>query len=401
MSLARLSRLIFAAPLLRCFVLFAVICAIGGIGVLIGILPAQQQLSMLRDESYQRQNALHTLKAQDPRGSTGNEASLQAWLAIFPQWRSANTEQDRLSSLVDLASKRQIQTLQLQAAPEGAASLTLLTRQEIRRLQQADVPLEIVQQGYRWQLQGSYLNLMLLLEGLTQKAASIDELSIQRLDEISQSGSLSGLPTDNIPKSPRDKAGAFQRARADQADVLFRADVAFRHFVRKGGNLPVPQSSEPRPTIADFFEHPRTFDWRTTALAYSQAATGSIGRCNTSAVGYLDGVARQGAHIFADQQIEKIVLVGTVALRGQSGMDGDHNQLRAVFRGDRGQLRAAEIGSVVASQGYRLVSLSRRQATLKGPDSGAPNNQRVLGLPALYLTEMGGVEIRSATEQTP
>jgi hypothetical protein len=82
-------------------------------------------------------------------------------------------------------------------------------------------------------------------------------------------------------------------------------------------------------------------------------------------------------------------------------MDGDHNQLRAVFRGDRGQLRAAEIGSVVASQGYRLVSLSRRQATFKGPDSGAPNNQRVLGLPALDLTEMGGVEVRSATEQTP
>ena len=82
-------------------------------------------------------------------------------------------------------------------------------------------------------------------------------------------------------------------------------------------------------------------------------------------------------------------------------MDGDQNQLRAVFRGDRGQLRAAEIGSVVAAQGYRLVSLSRRQATLEGPDRGAPDNQRVLGLPALYLTEMRGVEIRSATEQTP
>lgn len=401
MSLARLSRLIFAAPLLRCFVLFALSCAIGGIGVLLEILPAKQQLSMVRDEIYQRQNVLHALKAQHSRGSTGNEANLQAWLAIFPQWRSANAEQDRLSSLVDLASKRQIQTLKLQAAPEESAPLTLLTRQEIRRLQQADVPIEIVQQGYRWQLQGSYLNLMLLLEDLTQKAASIDDLSIQRLDDKSQSASVSGFSTGNILNSPRDTADAFQSAREDQADVLFRADLAFRHFVRKGGNLPVPESSEPRPTAADFFKHPPTFDWQTTGLANSSVATGSIGRCSTSAAGYLNGVARQGAHIFADQQIEKIVLVGTVALREQSGIDGDQNQLRAVFRGDRGQLRAAEIGSVVAAQGYRLVSLSRRQATLEGPDRGAPNNQRVLGLPALYLTEMRGVEIRSATEQTP
>jgi hypothetical protein len=75
--------------------------------------------------------------------------------------------------------------------------------------------------------------------------------------------------------------------------------------------------------------------------------------------------------------------------------------LRAVFLGRRGELLAAEVGSKVASKGYRLVSLDHQQLVLQGPDADTPDNYRVLALHSERLTALFGVKQISATAAIP
>tara|TARA_E500000178_G_scaffold202141_1_gene199854 strand:- start:218 stop:574 length:357 start_codon:yes stop_codon:yes gene_type:complete len=116
---------------------------------------------------------------------------------------------------------------------------------------------------------------------------------------------------------------------------------------------------------------------------------------------YLNGLDEDDSHIFADQQIEHITLVGIVHLPALPNTESGQNRLRAVFLGRRGELLAAEVGSSVALKGYRLVSLNHQQVVLQGPDVDAPDNHRVLALHSEHMTALSGVQQMSAKVAVP
>lgn len=389
----RLGALSAGAPAYRLVVILIVVVGGSGIGAFFWALPVAQQLDALRLDIQQRESMLQALGARRPSRSTSALAALQAQLAMYPVWHSTRSEHDRLSELVDLAGNYQLETLQLRAAPERQASSTLFSPQEIRQLAQADMPLEILQHGYRWQLQGSPQGVMTLLDHLTGSAASIDEFSVERV-----------LPIDDRASRNNDQGHSKGVMRADLAytEVPVRLDLAFRHFVVKTED-PWPQT-QPKSFRADaeVAERQSQRDWQTIGWAGMGLPDDvGTGRCIPSAMDYLNGLDEDDSHIFADQRIEHITLVGIVHLPALPNTESGQNRLRAVFLGRRGELLAAEVGSSVALKGYRLVSLNHQQVVLQGPDVDAPDNHRVLALHSEHMTALSGVQQMSAKVAVP
>ena len=125
------------------------------------------------------------------------------------------------------------------------------------------------------------------------------------------------------------------------------------------------------------------------------------GRCIPSAIDDINDLDEDDSHIFADQRIEHLTLVGIVDIPVLADTQSDQSRLRAVFLGRRGGLLAAEVGSKVASKGYRLVSLDHQQLVLQGPDADTLDNYRVLALHSERLTALFGVKQISATAAIP
>ena len=383
-----------AAALAYRLVSILVVVFVGiSVGTCFWVMPAQQQLAALHRDTRQSESTLQALEAQQPLRPTSGRAALQAQLAMYPVSRSTRPEHDRLSELVDLASKYQLETLQLRAAPEREASSTLLSPREIRQFAQADVPLEILQHGYRWQLQGGPQGVMSLLDDLTRSAASIDELSVEHVAPI---GGRSSRDSD------QDRNKGVIRTDPAHTAVAVRLDLAFRHFLVKTED-PWPQSgAESFLARAEVAERQsqrdrQTIRWPNIGLPDAVGA----GRCIPSAIDDINDLDEDDSHIFADQRIEHLTLVGIVDIPVLADTQSDQSRLRAVFLGRRGELLAAEVGSKVASKGYRLVSLDHQQLVLQGPDADTPDNYRVLALHSERLTALFGVKQISATAAIP
>jgi hypothetical protein len=389
----RLGALSAAAPAYRLLVILIVSVGGGGIGAFFWALPAEQQLDALRLDIQQRESMLQALEPQQPLSSTSVRAALQAQLAMYPVWRSTRSEHDRLSELVDLAGNYQLETLQLRAAPEREASSTLLSPHEIRQLARADVPFEILQHGYRWQLQGSPQGVMTLLDHLTGSAASIDEFSVEGVQLI---GDRSSRNNDQGHRK------GVMRADLSYTEMPVRLDLAFRHFVVKTED-PWSQT-QPDSFLADaeVAERQSQRDWQT--IEWAQVGLPDdvgTGRCIPSAMDYLNGLNEDVSHIFADQRIEHVTLVGIVRLPALPDTESGQKRLRAVFLGRRGELLAAEVGSSVAIKGYRLVSVNHQQVVLQGPDVDAPDNHRVLALHSEHAAALSDVQQISAKVTVP
>ena len=234
---------------------------------------------------------------------------------------------------------------------------------------------------------------MTLLDHLTGSAASIDEFSVERV-----------LPIDDRSSRNNDQGHSKGVMRADLAytEVPVRLDLAFRHFVVKTED-PWPQT-QPKSFRADaeVAERQSQRDWQTIGWAGMGLPDDvGTGRCIPSAIDYLNGLDEDDSHIFADQRIEHITLVGIVHLPALPNTESGQNRLRAVFLGRRGELLAAEVGSSVALKGYRLVSLNHQQVVLQGPDVDAPDNHRVLALHSEHMTALSGVQQMSAKVAVP
>ena len=73
-------------------------------------------------------------------------------------------------------------------------------------------------------------------------------------------------------------------------------------------------------------------DWQTIGWA-GVGLPEDVGteRCIPSAIDYLNGLDEDDSHIFADQRIEHITLVGIVRLPALPNTESGQNRLRAVF----------------------------------------------------------------------
>ena len=170
---------------------------------------------------------LHPFRAAQPK------AVKEAWqlvVAKFPLWHAQQAEHRWLAGLVDLGTEYQLRTVKLKSNGRRGLSETTAKRQWTP----ASVPdlraSSLTQQSFIWQVEGKFIDVLMVLSVLTSVATEIDEFAVEWLSDRT-------APTD--------------AEHSDLPDV--RVDLKFRLYVREP-SAPTDRVGEtlwpnPRPSI--------------------------------------------------------------------------------------------------------------------------------------------------------
>ena len=306
--------------------------------IVVGVIPQCQRSLDVRQGTVALERALdqlHPFRAAQPK------AVKEAWqlvVAKFPLWHAQQAEHRWLAGLVDLGTEYQLRTVKLKSNGRRGLSETTAKRQWTP----ASVPdlraSSLTQQSFIWQVEGKFIDVLMVLSVLTSVATEIDEFTVERL----------GDGTAAMDSEPSDLAGV-------------RADLKFRLYVREPSEPTdrVGMTSWPNPDAAKSAQLSR---WRRVSALLSNAGEHSA-NCQSSAQDSLGFVAAGSLGIFLEDDVQNITLVGVIDTEAGS----DRPKLRAVFRNGHGTFAIAALQTRLSAQDYRLVLLDRQRAVLQRP----------------------------------
>ena len=306
--------------------------------IVVGVIPQCQRSLDVRQGTVALERALdqlHPFRAAQPK------AVKEAWqlvVAKFPLWHAQQAEHRWLAGLVDLGTEYQLRTVKLKSNGRRGLSETTAKRQWIP----ASVPdlraSSLTQQSFIWQVEGKFIDVLMVLSVLTSVATEIDEFAVEWLSDRT-------APTD--------------AEHSDLPDV--RVDLKFRLYVREP-SAPTDRVGEtlwPNPLDP---QSARPGRWQRISALLSNAGEHSV-NCQSSTRGSLGFIATGSLGIFLEDDVQDITLVGVIDT--QAG--ADRPELRAVFRNGHGTFAIAALQTRLSAQDYRLVLLDRQRAVLQRP----------------------------------
>ena len=318
--------------------------------VVVGVIPRCYQSHDIGQRTGVLEHELDSSSGLQAALPIGVEDAWQQVVEKFPRWHPQQAEHRWLAGLVDLGAAYRLRTLKLESTgsrrlpgrqPSAPASINGLTRPVL------------TQQGFVWQMQGTFIDVLRVLDVLTSVATQIDEFSVEWLAETT-------TPVDSRPSG---SAG-------------LRVDLKFRLFVYEG-NGPADNIGMALGPNFVVTEQARSSRWRGMDALIWNAGEHSL-TCQSLTRESLGFVATGPPGIFLEDDVQDIRLVGVIETAADSGQP----RPRGVFRNAQGAFAIAALHNRLSTQGYRLVFLDRQRAVLQGPqpEGKATTNQGSLVL---------------------
>ena len=295
----------------------------------------------------------------------GFEDAWRRVVAKFPRWHPHQAEHPWLSGLVDLGIAYRLSTLKLEST--GPRRLPGMLAK------QGSTPASIVgftapmltQQGFVWQVRGSVMDVLTVLDVLTAVAIQIDELSVDWLSDAVNS---------NLAQST--------------SSASVRVDLKFRLYVHEPNRHMHDSGSALGPNF-DFTKPAHSGRWRSIDALTSDGHLHSM-TCQPSTSFGL--IATDASGIFLKDDVQDIRLVGVI----ETATDSGQSRMRGVFRNGQGAFGIAALDALLSMQSYRLVLLDRQRAVLQPtqPEGEETIDQASLVLssrPSSYGAEEGVV----------
>lgn len=306
--------------------------------IVVWVIPQCQRVLDVRQGTVALERELDELHPFRTPQSKRLKDAWQLVVAKFPLWHLQHAEHRWLAGLVDLGTEHQLRTVKLKST--GGRGLPGITAEQNGSPVSATnlrVPV-LTQQSFIWQVEGEFVDVLMVLGVLTSVATQIDEFTVERL----------GDGTAAMDSEPSDLAGV-------------RADLKFRLYVREPSEPTdrVGMTSWPNPDAAKSAQLSR---WRRVSALLSNAGEHSA-NCQSSAQDSLGFVAAGSLGIFLEDDVQNITLVGVIDTEAGS----DRPKLRAVFRNGQGTFAIAALQTRLSAQDYRLVLLDRQRAVLQRP----------------------------------
>ena len=296
---------------------------------------------------------LDSLSRLDAAQPIGFRDAWQHIVAKFPPWHPQRAEHRWLGRLVDLGTEYRLRTLKLESTgPRRLAGMPAKQRSALASIVDVTQP-TLTQQGFVWQLQGTFIDVLMMLDVLTSVATQIDEFSVEWLS---------------------DTATAIDARPSGSASV--RVDLKFRLHVQEHNGSAVNVGTEVGPNVV-LTEPARPSRWRGIDALISNAGAHSLS-CQSVTRGSLSFVATGPSGIFLGDDVQDIRLVGVIETVADSGQP----RLRGLFRNGQGVFAIAALHTRLSTQGYRLVLLDRQRAVLQSPE---PEGQKKTNQASLVL----------------
>ena len=321
--------------------------------VAVGVIPQSYRLHNIGQRTSVLEHELDSSSGLQSAHPIAVEDAWQHVVAKFPRWHPLQAEHRWLAGLVDLGAAYRLRTLKLESTgsrrlpgmparqPSAPASINGLAR-----------PM-LTQQGFVWQMQGMFIDVLMVLEVLTSVATQIDEFSVEWLAHTATS----------VDSQPSGSVGV-------------RVDLKFRLYVheRNGPADNVGMALGPNFVVT---EPARSSRWRGMDALISNAGEHLL-TCQPLTRNGLGFVATGPSGIFLEDDVQNIRLVGVIETAADSGQP----RPRGVFRNAQGAFAIAALHDRLSIQGYRLVFLDRQRAVLQGsqPEGKETANQGSLVL---------------------
>jgi hypothetical protein len=274
-------------------------------------------------------------------------------VAKFPHWQQQHAEHRWLGGLVELGAEHRLRTLKLESTGGRTLPRVQVKQSSPSASSTGFTAPMLTQQGFVWQMQGTFIDVLMVLDVLTSVATQIDAFSVEWLADTATS-------VDSRPSG----------------SSSVRVDLKFRLYVheRKGPTDNVGMALGPKFELTELARPSR---WRDIKALTSNAGEYSL-TCQPVTRGSLGFVATGPSGIFLEEDVQDIRLVGVIEAVADSGQ----SRLRGVFRNGRGAFAIAALHTRLSTQGYRLVLLDRQRAVLQAPQ---PEGKETVNQDALVL----------------